>query len=65
MKNYRVAIVDDEPYALRNLRSMLAPYANLDIVAECTDGHEAIDVLTDLQPELIFLDIQMELLVQK
>ncbi|MEO0474017.1 MAG: LytTR family DNA-binding domain-containing protein [Bacteroidota bacterium] len=59
MKPYRVAIVDDEPYALRNLRTMLSAYQSLEIVAECADGHQAIEELSTLQPELVFLDIQM------
>ena len=55
----RTIIVDDEPLARRFLRTVLAPAADFEIVAECEDGRRAIDAIESLQPDVVFLDIQM------
>lgn len=55
----RTIIVDDEPLALRLLRSKLERSASIEIVGECKNGREAIAAVADLSPDLIFLDIQM------
>src|SRR5258707_14843381 len=38
---------------------MLVPHAEVEIVAECANGFEAVRVATEVKPDLIFLDIQM------
>lgn len=55
----RTIIVDDEPLALRLLRSKLEKSPSIEIVGECKNGREAIAAVIDLSPDLIFLDIQM------
>lgn len=55
----RALIVDDEAIARRHLSSLLAREADLDVVGECRDGPEAVDMIRRLRPELLFLDIQM------
>ncbi len=55
----RVLLVDDEELARKILREFLAPHEEIDIVAECANGFEAVKALTELQPDLIFLDVQM------
>jgi two-component system LytT family response regulator len=55
----RVAIVDDEALARAVLREYLAPIAGVEIVAECANGFEAVKVVTELHPDLLFLDVQM------
>jgi two-component system, LytTR family, response regulator len=55
----RAAIVDDEPLARRRLRNLLAEASDVEIVAECANGHEAIETLEESPPQLLFLDIQM------
>ncbi len=55
----RAAIVDDEPLARRRIRNLLNEAADVDIVAECANGNEAIDSLETSPPDLLFLDIQM------
>lgn len=55
----RTIIVDDEPLALRLLRSKLENSPSIEIVGECKNGREAITAVADLSPDLIFLDIQM------
>ena len=59
MAMLRTIIVDDEPLALNFLRAKLAKIPEIDIVAECKNGREAIEATMDLAPDLIFLDIQM------
>jgi two-component system LytT family response regulator len=55
----RAVLVDDEPLARRRLRMMLSAHADVSIVAECEDADRCVQVLRELKPELVFLDIQM------
>jgi len=55
----RVLIVDDEPIARRGIRQQLRSETDLEVIGECGDGAEAIDAITELAPDLVFLDIQM------
>jgi two-component system LytT family response regulator len=59
MQKLRTIIVDDEPLALDLLRSHLGECSDIEIIAECSNGKEAVDAAVELQPELLFLDIQM------
>jgi len=59
MNKIRTIIVDDEPLALDLLRIYLNQHPEIEIVAECANGKEAIARATELQPDLMFLDIQM------
>jgi two-component system LytT family response regulator len=55
----RVIIVDDEFLARAVLREYLATFPGIEIVAECANGFEAVKAIGELQPDLVFLDIQM------
>jgi two-component system LytT family response regulator len=55
----RVIIVDDEFLARALLREYLAEHPAIEIVAECANGFEAVKAIAELQPDLVFLDIQM------
>ena len=55
----RVMIVDDEDLARGLVREFLACHADVDIVAECANGFDAVKAITELDPDLVFLDIQM------
>jgi two-component system LytT family response regulator len=55
----RAVIVDDEDLARSVLREYLAAHPEVEIVAECANGFEAVKAVGDLEPDLIFLDIQM------
>jgi two-component system LytT family response regulator len=55
----RVIIVDDEHLARAVLREYLAAHPDVEIVAECANGFEAVKAIGELQPDLVFLDIQM------
>ncbi|MES2523032.1 MAG: LytTR family DNA-binding domain-containing protein [Gemmatimonadota bacterium] len=55
----RAMIVDDEPLARRRIRELLAAAPDVEVVAECANGKEAIGAIEALLPDLLFLDIQM------
>jgi two-component system, LytTR family, response regulator len=54
-----VAIVDDEELARSILREYLASQPDVDVVAECSNGFEAVKAVADLKPDLMLLDVQM------
>ncbi|MCI0349739.1 MAG: response regulator [Acidobacteriales bacterium] len=58
-KRIRAVIVDDEELARQVLREFLASYQDIQIVAECVNGFEAVKTVSELNPDLLFLDIQM------
>jgi two-component system, LytTR family, response regulator len=58
-KKIRTMIVDDEDLARQVLREFLAPHQEIEIVAECANGFEAVKCAAELAPDLLFLDIQM------
>ncbi len=55
----RVLVVDDEPLARNKIRGFLQPHTDFEIAAECGDGREALESLNALQPDALFLDVQM------
>jgi two-component system, LytTR family, response regulator len=55
----KILIVDDEPLARKRIRTLLANYENVEIVAECANGLEAIAAIEKNTPDLMFLDMQM------
>lgn len=55
----RVAVADDEPVARSTLRNLLSGDAEIELVAECENGAEAVAAVRDLTPDLLFLDVQM------
>ena len=55
----RALIVDDEALARKRIRTLLREHPEIDIVAECSNGEEAIDAVEAHRPDLLFLDVQM------
>lgn len=55
----RAVIVDDEELARGFLREMLRSERDVQIVAECSNGFEAVKAASELKPDLLFLDVQM------
>ncbi len=55
----RALIVDDEPLARRGLELRLAQAEGVEIVGQCGDGASAIAAVHRLQPDVMFLDVQM------
>ena len=52
-------VVEDEPEARLNLQEYLAGVDWIRVVAEARDGREAVEMVERLQPELLFLDVQL------
>jgi two-component system LytT family response regulator len=59
MKKIRTLIVDDEPLARERLAGLLANEPDMEILAQCRDGEEAVTAIVDHEPDLVFLDVQM------
>jgi two-component system LytT family response regulator len=55
----RVVIVDDEAPARGLLREYLAAHPGVEVVGECANGFEAVKVIGEQAPDVVFLDIQM------
>ena len=55
----RALIVEDEPLAIDRLRACLSYIDNLDLIGEARDGKVAVTQIDRLQPDLVFLDIQL------
>ncbi len=55
----RAIVVDDEMLARQIIRELLANDSEVEIVAECVNGREAVEAIQTHKPDLLFLDIQM------
>src|SRR5437762_5025363 len=55
----RAMIVEDEELARQLLRELLKRHPEIEMVGECANGFEAVKMVPELKPELLFLDIQM------
>ena len=55
----RVVIVDDEELARQVLREFLSRHSEIDVIAECANGFEAVKTVAEQKPDLVFIDIQM------
>jgi len=56
---WRVMVVDDEPPARALMKEYLGAHPDLEVVAECANGFEAVKTAGELKPDLVFLDVQM------
>jgi len=55
----RAVIVEDEDLARQVLREMLSLHPEVEVAGECANGFEAVKMVPELKPDLLFLDIQM------
>lgn len=55
----RTLIVDDEPLARERIHSFLAAESDIQVLAECGSGEEALEAIRKQKPDLVFLDVQM------
>jgi two-component system LytT family response regulator len=55
----KVVMADDEALARRLLSEYLASEPDLEIVAECSNGFDAVKAVNDHKPDVVFLDVQM------
>lgn len=59
MSRLRTLLVEDEPRAMDRLRMFVQQSVDVEIVGECGDGLHAVENIRRLQPDLVFLDIQI------
>jgi two-component system, LytTR family, response regulator len=55
----KTLVVDDEPLARRNLRVLLEADPEVELVGEASGGAEALALISEHSPDLVFLDVQM------
>ncbi len=55
----KAIIIDDEPLAITELSIMLKVFPEIEVIGKCTQASEAIKMVNELNPDLIFLDINM------
>lgn len=55
----KALIVDDESLGRRGLKLRLQEIDGVEVIGECSNGNEALQAIPELQPDLVFLDIQM------
>jgi DNA-binding LytR/AlgR family response regulator len=55
----KTLLVDDEPIARQVLREELEPFAEVEVIGEAEDGEDALKKIYALDPDLVFLDLQM------
>jgi len=58
-KKIGALIVDDEDLARHVVRELLSSHPEIEILAECANGFEAVKAFAEQKPDLIFLDVQM------
>jgi len=59
MKKIRTVIVEDEAPARDIIKHYLGDLDYIEIIAECSDGFSGLKTISNLKPDLVFLDIQM------
>jgi len=59
MTSIRVVTVDDEPLARERVSTLVRETGGLDLVGEAINGIEALDLITRLDPDLVFIDVEM------
>lgn len=59
MKKIRTIIVDDEEFAIIDLKDELSTYPDVELIATFSDGEEGLAGINELNPDLIFVDIEM------
>ena len=59
MSKIRTLIVDDVPMARERVLSLLRQETDVEVIGECADGPEAVSVIQQQPPDLVFPDVQM------
>jgi two-component system LytT family response regulator len=55
----KALIIDDERLARNELKKLLLDFPEIEVIAEAANANEGIEKIDSLNPDLIFLDIQM------
>jgi two-component system, LytTR family, response regulator len=59
MRKLRTVIIEDEAPARELLKHYLKDIREIEVIAECSDGFTGLKTISEMKPDLIFLDIQM------
>lgn len=59
-RTYRVVVVDDQPLVRSGYRAILDTYDDIAIVGEATNGVEAVELVHELHPDVVLMDIRMQ-----
>lgn len=59
MRTIKTIIIDDERLAREELKSMLKSHPQIEVIEEAKNGKEGVELIKELQPDLIFLDVNM------
>jgi two-component system, LytTR family, response regulator len=59
MKRLSAVVVDDETLARKRIKRLLGSEPDIDVIAECANGRDAVALLKKQTPDLMFLDVQM------
>jgi len=55
----KVLLAEDHPLVRRGIRSLLDSMSEVQVVAEASDGHEALRLIEEYQPDVVLMDISM------
>ncbi len=55
----KAVIIDDEPLAVSIVKDYLRDYKDVTVLEECSNGFEGVKAITEHQPDIVFLDVQM------
>jgi DNA-binding NarL/FixJ family response regulator len=58
----RIVLVDDHPIVREGLHALLETQTDFQVIAECANGEETLQIVESLQPDLILLDLEMPIL---
>ena len=58
----RIMLVDDHQIIIDGLKSLLASAKNISVIAEANNGREAIDKLSKIKADVVFMDVEMPLM---
>lgn len=59
MKKISVLLADDHPIVRHGMKAVLSQMSSIEIVAEAQDGNEALSLLTQLNPQIAIIDVNM------
>ena len=59
MKKIRILLVDDHKILRDGIRSLLKEYSDLEVVGEAADGRTALNLVKELSPDVVVMDISM------
>jgi len=59
MKEFKSIVIDDERLAREELKSVLSDFTEINVIGEAQNGDEGIELIQKMQPDLIFLDVNM------